>query len=165
MLLQVRVRPEREPDLQTPECLNTAPQMLHSTYIDQFGHRLQSGGQIWMLATPGRLELPAPSLGNLCSILLSYGVTERSINRDSAVAKIGLAGQGQNQRFCAPNVPQAAFWSAHGKQKPVNTGLNDSKLTPSNGFLNRRPEVRVFLGSPLCFFCRRQTRARSMALI
>ena len=27
-----------------------------------------------LLATPGRLELPAPSLGNLCSILLSYGV-------------------------------------------------------------------------------------------
>ena len=100
------------------------------------------------LATPGRLELPAPSLGNLCSILLSYGVTERSINRDSAVAKIDLAGQGQNQRFCAPNVPQAAFGQPTESKNPLNTGLNDPKLTPSNGFLNRRPEVRVFLGSP-----------------
>lgn len=103
--LQVRARPEREPDLQTPECLNTAPHMLQSTYIGQFGNRLKFSRQIWMLATPGGLELPAPSLGNLCSILLSYGVTRRSINRENPKAKVLIMAAGVNPGFCAPVVP------------------------------------------------------------
>ncbi len=58
---------------------------LRRVWLERYGRKRPKEGMV----TPGRLELPTRSLGNCCSIHLSYGATCRIINNftpDSSLA-------------------------------------------------------------------------------
>ncbi|HEY2009456.1 MAG TPA: transglutaminase family protein [Rhizomicrobium sp.] len=111
MLLQVHVRPEREPDLQVPESLGTTPYTPYSTYIDSFGNRCTR-----LLAPAGTF-----TLSNLFRIR-DTGVPETLplrgqqalVNELPDAALVYLLGS----RYCDTDNLATLAWKLFGKMQP-----------------------------------------------
>jgi transglutaminase-like putative cysteine protease len=111
MLLQVHVRPEREPDLQTPERLVTTPHTPYSTYIDQFGNRCTR-----LLAPAGII-----TLSNLFRIRdsgvqesLPWGGRQALVNELPQEVLVFLLGS----RYCDTDRLATEAWKLFGKIEP-----------------------------------------------
>jgi len=108
MLLQVHVRPEREPDLERPERLDTMPHTPYSTYFDQFGNRCTR-----LLAPAGTLRL-----SNLFRIRdsgvqesLPWGGRQALVNELPDAVLIYLLGS----RYCDTDRLATLAWELFGK--------------------------------------------------
>ena len=108
MLLQVHVRPEREPDLEMPERLDTMPHTPYSTYFDQFGNRCTR-----LLAPAGTLRL-----SNLFRIRdsgvqesLPWGGRQALVNELPDAVLIYLLGS----RYCDTDRLATLAWELFGK--------------------------------------------------
>lgn len=111
MLLQVHVRPEREPDLQMPERLDTTPYTPYSTYIDSFGNRCTR-----LLAPTGTLRL-----SNLFRIrdsgvpeTLPLNGRQALVNELPDAALIYLLGS----RYCDTDHLSTLAWKLFGQIQP-----------------------------------------------
>ena len=111
MLLQVHVRPEREPDLEAPERLETTPFTPHNTYIDGFGNRCT------------RLHTPAGTfrLSNLFTIrdsgvqeTLPWGARQAPVNELPDGMLVYLLGS----RYCDTDRLATLAWSLFGTIEP-----------------------------------------------
>lgn len=111
MLLQVHVRPEHEPDLETPERLNTAPYTPHSTYIDQFGNRCTR-----LLAPTGILRLSSTFRIRNSGVqeTLPWGGHQSPVNELPDATLIYLLGS----RYCDTDRLATLAWGLFGKIEP-----------------------------------------------
>jgi transglutaminase-like putative cysteine protease len=111
MMLQVHVRPEREPDLETPEFFNVEPYIPYRTYIDQFGNRCTR-----LVAPVGILKL-----SNLFRIrdsgvqeTLPWGGRQALVNELPDEVLIYLLGS----RYCDTDRLATQAWELFGKIEP-----------------------------------------------
>jgi transglutaminase-like putative cysteine protease len=111
MLLQVHVRPEREPDLEQPEHLQTLPFTPYSTYIDDFGNRCTR-----LIAPAGQLRL-----SNFLRIhdsgvqeTLPWGAQQALVNALPDAVLVYLLGS----RYCDTDRLATEAWALFGKIAP-----------------------------------------------
>jgi len=111
MLLQVHVRPEREPDLEQPEHLQTTPYTPYTIYIDDFGNRCTR-----LVAPQGILKL-----SNLLRIrdsgvqeTLPWGGKQSLVNELPDATLIYLLGS----RYCDTDRMAAEAWALFGNLEP-----------------------------------------------
>jgi transglutaminase-like putative cysteine protease len=111
MMLQVHVRPEREPDLEMPERFSVEPYVPYRTYIDQFGNRCTR-----LVAPVGIMKL-----SNLFRIrdsgvqeTLPWGGRQALVNELPDEVLIYLLGS----RYCDTDRLATLGWELFGKIEP-----------------------------------------------
>lgn len=111
MLLQVHVRPERAPDLERPESLDTAPYTPHSTYIDQFGNKCTR-----LLAPTGILKLSNTFRIRDSGVqeTLPWGSCQAPVNELPDATLVYLLGS----RYCDTDRLATLAWGLFGKIEP-----------------------------------------------
>jgi transglutaminase-like putative cysteine protease len=111
LLLQVHIRPEREPDMEMPERLDTIPYTPHSTYIDQFGNRCTR-----LLAPTGILRLSNQFQIRDSGIQesLPWGGRQAPVNELPDAALVFLLGS----RYCDTDRLATLAWKLFGNIEP-----------------------------------------------
>jgi transglutaminase-like putative cysteine protease len=111
MLLQLHVRPEREPDLGAPEHLNVDPYTPYRTYIDQFGNRCTR-----LVAPAGVLKLSSLFRIRDSGVqeTLPWGGRQALVNELPDTVLVYLLGS----RYCDTDRLATEAWGLFGETEP-----------------------------------------------
>ena len=111
LLLQVHVRPEREPDLEQPERLQTQPHTPYTTYIDDFGNRCTR-----LVAPAGSLVLSSNFRIRDSGVQesLPWGAGQTLINELPDATLVYLLGS----RYCDTDRLATEAWALFGHIEP-----------------------------------------------
>ena len=111
MLLQLHIRPEREPDLEQPALLQTDPHTPYTTYFDDFGNRCTR-----LVAPAGMLRLSSTLRvrDNGLEETLPWGAKQALVNDLPDAVLIYLLGS----RYCDTDRLATEAWALFGKVDP-----------------------------------------------